>query len=138
MDIEISFSGHKNIRSIHAGTIEITKDPDITPRADCIIGVNADMACIDIVEPLRTKLQNTHTRVIMRISVDEMYYEIQGRGDTGLCLEHGRDIVIRKSGFVCPRTLAVMCNRASVDIPCAMISRLQNPSARGILGISVI
>jgi len=37
MRFDIKFSGHKNIRSTHKNTIEITKDPNLTINGDCII-----------------------------------------------------------------------------------------------------
>ncbi len=48
MEEEIIFYGHPNIRAMHEKTIELTKAKDITLRGDCIIGVNANKACIDL------------------------------------------------------------------------------------------
>ena len=39
MKIEIPFTGHKNILSLHKKTIEITKDSQLTVNGDCIVGV---------------------------------------------------------------------------------------------------
>ena len=47
MKFEIEFSGHENIRSNHQKTIEITKESHLTPRGDCIVGVNAKYSCSD-------------------------------------------------------------------------------------------
>ena len=48
MKIEIPFSGHKNVLSLHKKTVEITKEPHLTVNGDCIIGVNAGIACVDL------------------------------------------------------------------------------------------
>ena len=53
MKFEIEFSGHENIRSNHQKTIEITKESHLTPRGDCIVGVNAKYSCADLPEELK-------------------------------------------------------------------------------------
>ena len=39
MFVKIRTKGHKNVSSMHKSTFEITKDLEIGPTADCIIGV---------------------------------------------------------------------------------------------------
>ena len=55
---EVIFYGHPNIRSLHAKTIEITKDEHLTPRGDCIIGVKANKACADLDESFKHRLKS--------------------------------------------------------------------------------
>ncbi|MGA7043503.1 MAG: DUF371 domain-containing protein, partial [Nitrososphaeraceae archaeon] len=45
---EVIFYGHANIRSVHPRTIEITKDPNLTLRGDCIVGISANKSCSDL------------------------------------------------------------------------------------------
>ena len=45
---EVIFYGHANIRSVHPRTIEITKDPNLTLRGDCIVGIGANKSCSDL------------------------------------------------------------------------------------------
>jgi len=45
--------------------------------------------------------------------------------------------VIRKSGFVCPRTAAVGADAASDSLPRDIVRRLQDPDAVGSLTIEV-
>jgi hypothetical protein len=69
--------------------------------------------------------------------VGDQSFEIIGKGHKDLVLSHSNDIVIRKSNFVCPRTLAVRCNKASNSIPRKMIKLLQDPNSKGIFAIEV-
>ena len=69
MKIEIPFSGHSNILSLHKKTIEITKDSHLTINGDCIIGVNANLACIDLPEKFKKKVQNSNSEIIFTIKV---------------------------------------------------------------------
>jgi len=137
MRFEIKFSGHENIRSNHQKTIEITKESHLTPSGDCIIGVNASASCAELPTSLKKKLQNPNSKVTLSIKVGTHEFNVEGRGHESLSLTHMEDIVIRKSDFVCPRTLAVKCDKASDLIPREMISLLQNPKTMGTFTITV-
>jgi len=134
---QIKFSGHKNIRSLHPKTIEITKDSHLTPRGDCIVGVNATCGCKDIPSRLKKKLKDPNSTIKFSIDVNDYSFKFSGKGHKNLLLTHSDDIVIRKSNFVCPRTLAVSCNKASDSIPRKIIQLLQDPKAKGVLTIDV-
>lgn len=137
MQDEIAFWGHPNVQSLHARTVEITKEEHLTLRGDCIIGVRAQKACADIDEKLRKKLVQDGSQVTMEIIVGSKSYAIKGLGDSRLTLKNPHDIVIRKTNFVCPRTLSVLCDRASSDIPREMIELLKDPKMKGLLRITV-
>lgn len=128
---EIGFSGHENIRSNHQRTIEITKESHLTPQGDCIIGVNATASCADLPVELKKKLRDPSSKVSFLIKVGEHEFAVDGMGHEDLTLTHSEDIVIRKSEFVCPRTLAVKCDKASDLLPRKMVSLLQNPNTKG-------
>jgi hypothetical protein len=134
---EIQFSGHENIRSNHKKTIEITKESELTVRGDCIIGVNASSSCFDLPESLKEKIRDPKSKVQFSIKVAEHEFVVAGRGHPDLTLTHKEDIVIRKSDFVSPRTLAIKCDKASDLLPREMVQALQNPKARGTFTIIV-
>jgi len=137
MRISIPFYGHENIRSLHPKTIEITTESHLTVNGDCIIGVNADHGCNDIPERMKMLLQNSKSNVNCTIMVKDFSFKIKGRGNDKLTLKNPHDIVIRKSSFVCPRTLATNCDTASDEIPRQMIKLLQDPDTKGIFLIEV-
>lgn len=137
MRFEIEFFGHENIRSNHARTIEITKEHELTIQGDCIVGVRAKYSCADLPDDLKKKIQDPKSVIEISIRVGDQEFTVAGRGNNDLTLTHKEDIVIRKSNFVCPRTLAVNCDKASDLIPREMIKLLQNPNTKGIFSISV-
>jgi len=137
LKFEIEFSGHENIRSNHQKTIEITKESHLTPQGDCIVGVNATSSCADLPDDLKNKLKDPNTKVTFSISVGNHKFLINGMGHPDLILTHSDDIVIRKSNFICPRTLAVKCDKASDMLPREMVSLLRNPKTIGIFTIIV-
>jgi len=137
MKFEIEFSGHENIRSNHQKTIEITKESHLTPQGDCIIGVNATSACSDLPIKLKEKLKDSNSKVKFSILVGDFEFVVDGKGHSDLILTHTEDIVIRKSDFVCPRTLSVKCDKASDLLPREMVKLLQNPKTKGTFTITV-
>lgn len=134
---EVTFYGHPNVQSLHAKTIEITKDEHLTLRGDCIIGVRANKACADLDETLKRKLRLNDSVVKIEIMVGSESFVINGKGDGRLSLENPHDIVIRKTNFVCPRTMSVKCDRASSDMPRKLVKMLQDKDAKGIFRITV-
>ena len=134
---EVTFYGHPNIRSLHAKTIEITKDEHLTPRGDCIIGVKADKACADLDESFKRRLKSNSSVVRMEIMVGEESFLISGMGDEGLSMLNAHDIVIRKTNYVCPRTMSVLCDKASSDIPRKLVKMLQDQETKGIFRITL-
>ncbi len=137
MRFEIKFSGHENIRSTHKKTIEITKESELTTRGDCIIGVNASCSCSDLPQSIKEKLQDPKSIVQFSIKVAIHEFIVNGSGHQNLTLTHTEDIVIRKSDFVCPRTLAVNCDKTSEHLPREMVTLLQDPTVKGTFTIIV-
>ncbi len=137
MRFEIPFYGHKNILANHTKTIEITTEQDLTIQGDCIIGVTADCGCKEIPEKLKKKLRRDDSKIIITITVNGKSFRVSGRGHADLKLENPHDIVIRKSNFVCPRTLAIGCDKASDDMPREMIKHLRDPKTKGLFVIEV-
>lgn len=132
---EIIFYGHPNVQSLHSRTVEITKDENLTLRGDCIIGVRAAKACADLEESLKSRLMSG-SKIRIEIMAGSYTYEIVGSGDNRLTLKNKHDIVIRKTNFVCPRTLLVRCDKASSDLPRGMVEILKDPTTKGIFRIT--
>ncbi len=137
MHFEIPFRGHENIRSLHKKTIEITKEGNLTPSGDCIIGVKAKCGCNGIPNKIKKKLKDPKSIVIFSIKVNDYEFQVKGKGHKNLICSDPKDIVLRKSDYVCPRTLAVNCDKASDSIPRKIIRLLQDPKTKGFFSIEV-
>jgi uncharacterized protein len=134
---EVTFYGHPHIQSLHAKTIEITKDEHLTPKGDCIIGVKANKACADLDESLKHRLKSNTAVVRIEVMIGDDSFLITGRGDERLSLLNVQDIVIRRTNFVCPRTMSVLCDSASSGVPRKLVRMLQNQEAKGIFRITL-
>jgi hypothetical protein len=134
---EVIFYGHPNVQSLHAKTIEITKDDHLTLRGDCIIGIRADKACADLDEALKHKLRSNSAIVRIEVIVGTESFLMTGVGDPRLNLSSPHDIVIRKTNFVCPRTMSVRSDKASLEVPRKMVKMLQDRYRKAIFRITV-
>ena len=137
LEEEITFQGHKNVLSLHARTIEITKDSSLTKNGDCIVGVSANKSCNDLNTALRARLRTNGTIVKITIVVEPYEFELSGYGNKRLDITHEYDIVLRKSNYVDSRTLVVSCDKSALDIPRNMVSSLTNSQVKGIMKIVV-
>ena len=134
---EVIFKGHPNVQSLHARTIEITKDKDLTLNGDCIIGVNANKACRDLDQGIKKRIKKKDSLIEIGLIVEPYSFTIKGFGDDKLLLTNEDDIVLRKSEFICDRTLSINCNTSSLEIPREIINSLKDPSKTGIMQIKV-
>jgi hypothetical protein len=124
----IEARGHAKIRGTHQTTFEITKEKHLTERGDCIVGVEASKGALDLSEDFRVVVRNPTCRITLFINVEEYSEVIRGFGNENLVLTHPTDLVIRKSGYTCNRTLMIKSDKAAVDLPRDLISLLRSPS----------
>jgi uncharacterized protein len=134
---EVTFYGHPNVRSLHSKSIEITKGAYLTPKGDCIIGIKANKACTDLEESIRRGLKSSSAIVKIEVIVEDESFNIKGRGDERLTMLNPHDIVIRRTNFVCPRTMSVLCDKASSDMPRELVRLLQHQEQKGIFRITI-
>ena len=126
MIFKIYSKGHENVTSHHKSTFEITKDPEIGPTADCIIGVDMDKTMLNFPQEFKDKIADSNTRIIVELKTENGHDEITGFGHEDLTLTHPTDIVIRKSDFTCPRTLMINADKAARDLDEKLIEDLKN------------
>ena len=93
MIFKILTKGHKNVTSNHKSTFEITKDGEIGPAADCIIGVDMDKTMLNFPTEFKDKIANPETKIIVELKTEKGYDEITGWGHEDLTLTHPTDIV---------------------------------------------
>lgn len=126
MIFKIWTRGHKNVTSLHKSTFEITKDAEIGPTADCIIGVDMDKTMLNFPDEFKDKIADSKTRITVELKTENGFDEITGWGHEDLTLTHPTDIVIRKSDYTCPRTLMIRADKAARDLDSDLINDLKN------------
>lgn len=126
MIFKILTKGHENVTSNHKSTFEITKDPEIGPTADCIIGVDMDRTMLNFPQELKDRIADSNAKITVILDTENGHDEITGFGHEDLTLTHPTDIVIRKSDYICPRTLMIGADKAARDLDENLIHDLKN------------
>ena len=126
---EIDIYGHENILCTHNTTIEITKDIHLTKKGNCILGIRASKACHDLNPSLKKKLQKRN-KMKISIHVDDLTDSFYGYGNSGLKLSSEKDMVFRKSNFICERTVLIDCTKSSSELNRDLVKKLSTPGKR--------
>ncbi len=126
MIFKIKTKGHRNVSSLHKSTFEITKDAEIGPTADCIIGVDMNNSMLDFSEEFKKKIADSNTRIKVILDTENGHDEINGFGHENLTLTHPTDIVCRTSDYTCSRTLMIRADKAARDLDSDLIEDLKN------------
>ena len=129
--------GHENILSTNRTTFEITKDTHLTKQGDCIIAVNADKAADDLSQEFKEAIRQKNAKLIITIKADTENETVKASGSPQLPLTHPTDLVVRKSNYICNRTLAIEADKAAKDFSKKFIEKLQNPKQRVLITLTV-
>jgi len=123
----VKFRGHTNVRALHKTTLEITKDTELTPRGDCIIGVAANKALKEFNEGFKRIIRNRNSLLIVVLITSRGHYDILvAKGDERLTYDDKRKIIIRKSTYIAGNTAGINANKASADLNRELINDLRN------------
>jgi hypothetical protein len=118
--VTFSCRGHPAIRGTHAKTLELTREPDISVRATCVVGVAAQVGTEELagfVGPVSITLRTGPHQEVVRATAEPAFR-----------LE--RAIVLRRSRHRSPDTFATGADRGAGDLDREMIRMLQHPDAR--------
>lgn len=120
----IHATGHPNVTARHRTTFEITKEGHLTPQGDCIIAVCADRGLTDFSEEFRKALKSEDALLEIRMVCCGIEEKVISRGHSDLSFTNHEELVVRKSGFTCARTLAVGADKASCDLRRDFVKKL--------------
>ena len=111
----ITAKGHPLIQCTHTTTIELTKDAYLTKNGTCILGIEASKACYDL-NPLLKKKITDGEKITVIIKTGEIIDSFYGFGHRNLTLLNKKDIVFRKSNYLCDRTILIKCSKSSSEL----------------------
>jgi hypothetical protein len=134
---EVIAYGHENIEASHPTTLEITKEIHLSRRGDCIIAIAADKSLTDLSEEFKECLRKPSAKLTLTIEANGITGQINAYGSPNLTLEHPSDMVVRKSGYIDDRTLAVNADKAAVDLPRKLVENLRNPKQKARIILKV-
>ncbi len=122
--------GHHHILSTHDTTFEVTKEAELTKRGNCIIAVGASKGAKDLEIGFKQAMKRDDTQITITLEADKIKEIIHAKGNHLLTLNHPTDLVVRKSDYICGRTLAIGADKAAMDLSRKLIEKLQNPNQK--------
>jgi hypothetical protein len=125
---EVIFAqGHENILAKHKTTLEFTRDKHLSKKGDCIVAVAADKALANLNAEFKENLRKPTAKLIITIKAANIIEQVTAYGSPKLLLTNLTDMIIRKSDYVCNRTLAVQADKAAHDLSRDLVEKLKNP-----------
>jgi len=135
---EVIFAyGNANILATHKTTLEITKEPTLSKRGDCIIAISANKTFADLSREFKESLRKENAKLTILIETENLAEVVNARGSSRLILKHPTDIVVRKSDYICSRTLAVQADKAACDLSRDIVEKLRNPKQKVKITLTV-
>jgi hypothetical protein len=124
--VVFSAHGHENIVATHRTTFEITKDAALTKQGDCIIAVEATRAAADLPLEFKQAARRGGARITITIEANELKEVVKAKGSPQLTFTHPTDLVVRKSSYVCGRTLAIGADKAASDFSRKLVEKMKD------------
>ncbi len=125
--------GHENILATSGNTFEITKETQLTKRGDCIIAVAADKSIKDLSDQFKKLLRERAARLSIVIQAGGIEDTVKASGNPNLTFNHPTDMVVRKSNYICDRTLAVNADKAAKNLSRSLVAKLKKPQQKAII-----
>ncbi|MBS7643694.1 DUF371 domain-containing protein [Candidatus Bathyarchaeota archaeon] len=125
---EIQAFGNPNIQATHRTTLAITKDEQLTKRGDCIVAVKASKGALNLTPRFKEIASRDDATITVIMKVNHKEEVLRGQGSSKLTFRHPNDLVIRKSNYVCNRTLCIHSNKGACDLSREFVVALQNPN----------
>jgi len=122
--------GHENVTATHRTTFEITKETHLSRDGDCIIAVGANKALDDLSLEFKENLRKDCAKITVLIEANGVTEIVTAIGNSRLALMHPTDIIVRKSGYVCNRTLAIHADKAANELSRELVNRSRNPNQK--------
>jgi hypothetical protein len=129
--------GHANVLATHKTTLEFTKEKHLSKMGDCIATVATDKAVADLNEEFKKSLANDSARLTITIEVGPFSEKIQAHGSSRLTLTHRKEMVIRKSDYVCSRTLAVCADKGANELNRSLVEKLKDPEQKVRISLAI-
>lgn len=128
--VAIFAHGHENIQATHETTLEITKEPTLTKRGDCIIAVEATNGAADLPLEFKEAARKKGAQITITIEAGELKEIVRAKGSPRLLFTHPTDLVVRKTDYVCGRTLAIKADKAASDLSRKLVEKIQDCNQR--------
>ena len=114
-----------------------TKDKDLSETGDCIVAVVADKAVVDLSQQFKDALRKPNAKLTIIIEADGLQEQVIAFGSPKLILTHPNDMVIRKSNYICNRTLAIHADKSANELSRELVEKLKSAKQKAKITLIV-
>ncbi|WP_309493267.1 DUF371 domain-containing protein [Candidatus Hecatella orcuttiae] len=129
--------GHKAVRATHRTTLEVTKEECLSLRGDCIIAVGANKGAAELSSKFKQLARKSEAKLTLTVKVEGERELVRGWGDPRLSFSHPTDLVVRKSNYICPRTVMVRADKAAADLSRELVAKLSRADVSVVIELTV-
>ena len=104
----------------------ITKDDHLSQTGDCIVVLSANKTLEKLSSQFKNQLRKSNSKLTIILESNNLREKITAFGSPKLILTHPTDMVIRKSNFICNRTLAINADKSSIDLSRPFVEKLKD------------
>ena len=122
--------GHEKVQSTHKTTFEVTKEANLTMQGDCVIAVESTKGAIDLPYEFKEAARKVGAKITVMIEAGEVKEIVIAKGSPELQFTHTTDLVVRKSSYICGRTLAIGADKAAINLSRTFVEKLKNPNQK--------
>ena len=126
--VVFSAHGHKNTLATHKTTFEVTKEETLSNRGECIVAIESTKAAVDLPVEFKEAARKEGAQIKVTVEAGELKETVNAKGSPLLEFTHPTDLVVRKSDYVCGRTLAIRADKAALDFSRELVQKLKDPN----------
>lgn len=108
--------GDPRITAEHRTTIEITREGIRSDAGDCIVATCAELGTAGLPEALKNAARVKGVPMALILEAEGLREVVTGIGDPSLIFSDEEEMVVRKSGYTCGRTLMIKSDKAAKDL----------------------
>lgn len=122
----VTARGHPLVAGTHPTTFEVTRAEHLSRAGDCIIAIGANKAAADLSPRFRSALRVPGSVLTTHLSCGGTEYEVTSRGNPGFPLDHGEDLVWRRSDYIDGRTIGIFSTATARTLPKDLVAQLRD------------
>jgi uncharacterized protein len=116
--------GHPHVTGTHRSTFEVTRDPEISTAADCIIAVGADKGAASLGETFKNAAASDDAFITCTIEAGGLRDTVTGWGSKDMTFTVEDSMVFRVSNYVCGRTVMIYADKPAARLDRRLVKAL--------------
>jgi hypothetical protein len=122
----VTARGHPLVAGTHPTTFEVTRAEHLSRAGDCIIAIGADKAAADLSDEFRSAIRKPGSVLTTHLSCGDFGYEVTSLGHPDFVLDHGEDLVWRRSRYIDGRTIGILSDTTARTLPRDLVALLRD------------